>query len=103
LPITLINLTPLKVAIFIALIIQRNVDPIISLMVVICTKESSEELTVEITNGDGVVKFVSVILSTSYDAAVATGVINVTTKMKVICRTGEQILIYARFLVSAAM
>ena len=94
-PIALINLTLIKVVTFIAKINQQNFDPIISPMVVICTNESSEELTVEITNGDVVVKFVSVILSTSYDATVATEVIKVTTKMKFIRRTGEQILIYA--------
>jgi hypothetical protein len=55
LPITLINLTVIKVVIFIALIIERNIDPIISLMAVIRTNESSEELTVEITNRDVVV------------------------------------------------
>jgi hypothetical protein len=53
-------------------------------MAVVCTNESSEELSVEITDGGIVVYFVSVILITSYDAAVATEVINFTTKMKVL-------------------
>jgi hypothetical protein len=39
---------------------------------------------------------VNVILTTSYDGVMATDVINVTSKMKVINKTGEQIIpIYA--------